>query len=297
MSVPVAERHEAFRAALGPRSAGAGEPFRAYADPVDADVNWSDEHEELHEEASLDNYIDDWNRRALMDEFAPAIAPSAVIADLGCSSGYLLEDLRERWPDALLVGVDLVASGLRNASRNVPEAELVLADVTRLPFGDATVDAVVSANLLEHVPDDAAALAEVARVLRPGGRAAIIVPAGPRLYDYYDRFLEHERRYGRHELAYLAARAGLRVVRDAYVGSLIYPPFWAVKKRNRRRFGALTDAEVIERVKADIDRTTNSRIGYVACALERRLVRAGAGLPFGIRSLVCAERPQEEGAP
>jgi SAM-dependent methyltransferase len=169
----------------------------------------------------------------------------------------------------------------------------VLADVTRLPFGDATVDAVVSANLLEHVPDDAAALAEVARVLRPGGRAAIIVPAGPGLYDNYDRFLEHERRYGRHELAYLAARARLRVVRDAYVGSLIYPSFWAVKKRNRRRFGALSGGEVIERVKADIDRTTNSRLGCVTCALERRVVRACAGVPFGTWSLVWVERGPE----
>jgi len=290
MSAVVAHRHEALRAALGPRG---DEPFHAFADPIDADVNWSDELEELHEEASRDHFIDVWTRRGLIEEIVPAIGPGAVIADLGCSSGYLLEELRERWPDALLVGVDLVASGLRNASRNVPEAELVLADVTRLPFGDATIDAVVSANLLEHVPDDSAALAEIVRVLRPGGRAAIIVPAGPGLYDYYDRFLEHERRYGRRELAYLASRAGLRVVRDAYVGSLIYPAFWAVKKRNRRRFGALTDAEVIDRVKTDIDTTTSSRLGYAACALERRLVRAGAGLPFGIRSLVSAQRPAE----
>jgi SAM-dependent methyltransferase len=291
MSAAATGRRDAFLASLEAPTASASEPYRAYADAVDVDVNWSDELEELHEEASRDHFIDVWTRRALVEEVGPAIGPDAVIADLGCSSGYLLEDLRARWPNALLVGVDLVAAGLRAASTNVPEAELLLADVTRLPFGDASVDAIVSANLLEHVPDDAAALAEVTRILRPGGRASLIVPAGPGLYDYYDRFLEHERRYGRHELAYLATRAGLRVVRDVYVGSFMYPPFWMVKKRNRRRFDALTDAEIIERVKADIERTTNSRLGYAACAMERALVRAGVALPFGIRSLVTVERP------
>lgn len=284
----------AFLDALAPaRPADAGAPYLAYADPIEADVNWSDELEELHEESSRDHFLDVWTRRALLEEIAPSVPPGdAVIADLGCSSGYLLEDLRAHWPAAMLVGVDLVAGGLRRARENVPEAELLLADVTQLPLGDATVDAVVSANLLEHVPDDGAALREIARVLRPGGRAAIIVPAAPHLYDYYDGFLGHERRYARRELAGRAERAGLRVVRDAYVGGFLYPPFWAVKQRNRRRFGTLTDDEVTARVQQDIQRTTDSRLGAIACAIERKLVRAGVTLPFGIRSLVVAERPE-----
>ena len=78
----------------------------------------------------------------------------------------------------------------------MPDARLLRADACDLPLADDSVDAVCCANLLEHVPDDRRALQEVARVLRVGGRAVIVVPAGPVSDDYYDRFLGHERRRG-----------------------------------------------------------------------------------------------------
>jgi SAM-dependent methyltransferase len=51
------------------------------------------------------------------------------------------------------------------------------ADATRLPFADATFDRVIASEVLEHIDDDAAALAELARVLKPGGTMAVTVPA------------------------------------------------------------------------------------------------------------------------
>src|SRR2546423_258105 len=86
-----------------------------------------------------------------------------------------------------------------------------LSYVRDLPLGEASVDAVVSATLLEHVPDDRRVLTELRRVLRPGAPAVVVVPAGPGLYDYYDRFLGHRRRYGRGELAARARSVGLQV--------------------------------------------------------------------------------------
>ncbi len=94
----------------------------------------------------------------------------------------------------------------------------------------------VALNLLEHLPDDGAALAEFARVLRPGGRAVIVVPANPRLYDYYDAHLRHERRYApRRGGRSGRAQPGSRRWASTAVGSVVYPAFWAVKMRNRRR--------------------------------------------------------------
>jgi ubiquinone/menaquinone biosynthesis C-methylase UbiE len=264
------------------------EPFLSYA-PLDASVNWSDQLEALHEESSRTHFIDVWTRRAMLDRL-PGLPTGATIVDLGCSTGYLLEDLARTRPHATLIGVDLVGAGLRKAHAAVPAARLLRADACALPLGDGTIDGIVSANLLEHVPDDRRALAEMARVLRRDATAVVVVPAGPETYDYYDRFLGHHRRYARGELAAKARDAGLQPVEDCYLGSLIFPAFWLVKQRNRRRYGALAGEALERRVAANIATTRDSGLGRLACRLERLLLDAGVRLPFGIRNLVVLRR-------
>ena len=263
-------------------------PFLSYV-PGGSAVNWSEELELLHEESSRTHFIDVWTRRAMLARVG-ALGEAPTVLDVGCSTGYLLEDLRSALPGARLIGVDLVAAGLRKAHANVPDALLLQADACALPLADASVDALLSANLLEHVPDDERALGEIARVLRPGARAVIVVPVGPRNYDYYDRYLGHERRYARGELALKATRVGLSVVEDLCLGSLLYPPFWLVKQRNRRRFGHLRGEALERRVAGDIARTNDSPLGGLACGLEERLLRAGLRPSFGIRGLTVLRR-------
>jgi ubiquinone/menaquinone biosynthesis C-methylase UbiE len=261
-------------------------PFLSYTDQVS--LNWSDELELLHEEASRTHFLDVWTRGAIVRRLGP-LAPEATIADLGCSTGYLLEDIRTQYPKATLIGIDLVASGLAKAHTLVPSARLAQANVCALPLEDASLHGVVSANLLEHVPEDHAALAEIRRVLRPGGRAVVVVPAGPGTYDYYDRFLGHERRYARRELARKARGAGFEVLEDVYLASLLYPAFWLVKQRNRRKYDHLEGDALEQRVTEDIAATADSRIGRMLWHLEERLpVR----LPFGIRDLVVLQRSE-----
>jgi SAM-dependent methyltransferase len=255
--------------------------------PEVMDSCWTDELEALHAESSRDHFLDVWTRRALLDAIAGA-APR-VILDAGCSSGYLLDDLARAYPSAQLIGVDLLAGGLRRAHALVPRAQLLQADVRALPLADESVDAVLSANLLEHVPDDAGALAELRRVLRPGGLAALVVPAGPDTYDYYDAFLGHERRYGRGELARRAA--GFEVVCDTHLGALIYPAFWVVKQHNRRRYPNPSADEQRALVERDIRRTQSSRLGAATVRVERALLRRGVVLPFGIRGLTVLRKP------
>ena len=112
-----------------------------------------------------------------------SIPPGGVALDIGSGPGNVTAALaRAAGPEGLALGIDISEPMLDRAVRNEagPQVGFVKADAQRLPLRDNTVDAVVSTAVLQLVPNPAAALAEIARVLRPGGRLAIMVPTvGP----------------------------------------------------------------------------------------------------------------------
>ena len=206
-----------LRARLAQRSDGHVEPFLSYVEEDHA-VNWSDELEELHEESSRTHFIDVWTRGAMLSQTWRA-PTHPLIADLGCSTGYLLEDLRAAYPQR--------NSGrrgfrwLRSAqgSRMCPMRAWCRPISVHLPLGEPSVDAVVSANVLEHVPDDRARSPRYVASCVRAPPALLVVPAGPRIYDYYDRFLGHERRYAPGELALKARTRAWRSSKTSIWGA------------------------------------------------------------------------------
>ncbi|WP_411121953.1 class I SAM-dependent methyltransferase [Streptomyces sp. x-19] len=103
------------------------------------------------------------------------------VLDAGCGTGRALTALRTAvGPDGTVLGADLTPEMLAAAVRAGRDAcaGLLLADVTRLPLPPAALDAVFAAGLVSHLADSAAGLAELARVVRPGGRLALFHPVG-----------------------------------------------------------------------------------------------------------------------
>jgi ubiquinone/menaquinone biosynthesis C-methylase UbiE len=90
------------------------------------------------------------------------------ILDVGCGSGAYSRSLRAAHPGRLIVAADL-SEGMA-AAGGAPNA---VADATALPFADRSFDAAVALHMLYHVPSPAAAIAEIRRVLRPGGTLVI----------------------------------------------------------------------------------------------------------------------------
>lgn len=100
-----------------------------------------------------------------------AVTEGERVLDVGCGTGVLLGELVQQAPGARLSGVDLVGEMLAVAQdRLPPEVELSTAPAEALPFGDASFDVVISSSVLHYFRQPERALAEVGRVLVPGGR-------------------------------------------------------------------------------------------------------------------------------
>jgi SAM-dependent methyltransferase len=114
------------------------------------------------------------HRRAY--EEARALAGGKRVLDLGCNVGYGTELLAER--AVSVVGVDMSPGVIELARRRVtlPNVEFRLLADARLPFGDASVDLLVSFQVIEHVPEPGGYLDEIRRVLSPGGIAMFTTP-------------------------------------------------------------------------------------------------------------------------
>jgi SAM-dependent methyltransferase len=107
-------------------------------------------------------------RQALADDYIPRLAALGSVLDLGCGTGDSVEQFRNVNPAVEWTGVDVERSP-EVAARRRADAEFVTFDGVHLPFPDGSFDAVYCKQVLEHVRAPAALLAEVARVLRPGG--------------------------------------------------------------------------------------------------------------------------------
>lgn len=113
-----------------------------------------------------------------------------------------------------------------------------LPDAPSLRTSAGTFDFALSQNVLEHIPDDHAAMAAMARALRPGGRLMALVPAHPRLYGSLDRAYGHERRYTPERLRAIVNGAGLSVERLYHFNALGILGWWARSRTGASGIGA-----------------------------------------------------------
>ncbi len=167
------------------------------------------------------------------------------VLDLGCGQGRHAFALLKR--GASVVALDRNEEELDEVARwframheggEVPDggsAEIVHGDALDLPFADGAFDRVVAAEILEHIPDDLAAMRELARVLAPDGLAAVTVPRWlPEAVcwglsrSYHDVEGGHVRIYRRSQLARRLASVGLEVVGSDHVHGL-HAPYWWLK--------------------------------------------------------------------
>jgi SAM-dependent methyltransferase len=204
-----------------------------------------------------------------------------LLLDAGCGTGFNLVALARFGPT---LGIDLSQEAISFCRERGVRA--VRASVLRLPFRAEAFEAVTSFDVIYHdwVVDDRAAVAEMARVLSPGGALLVRVPALELLRGAHDAEVLTRRRYTLGELQALVAGCGLRVQRSTYCNSLLFPLLLARRTLDRLLGRHGSDVGFLPPPLESLFRRVME--------LEAFCVRRGLRFPLGASAVVLATKPR-----
>ena len=208
------------------------------------------------------------------------------VLDVGCGTGVVLSGLERA--GMRTCGVDMHLTGLTYARRRV-SGLLVRSGAAMVPF-PRQFDWVVLCDVIEHLDDDVACLANAASVVRPGRHLLVTVPADPRSWSRYDEVIGHKRRYSLRTLAEAITQAGLEVRRVHHFNA----PLVLVQKAHRRMTAGRVDADgsdrqAVVRGALRIPPPPFNWLFGVVSAFERRVCRLA--FPFGASLIAVGQQP------
>ncbi len=232
-----------------------------------------------------DNYW--WYRglRTLVQSVLTRYAPREVaILDAGCGTGANLQLMQDY---GRAIGIDLSAQAIEFCrARGIPNDRAFQASLAELPFCSDLFDLILSFDVICNIPDDAQAFAEIARVLKPGGRLITQLPAYQWLWSTHDVAVGHQRRYSSADLRAKVTRAGLVVERITHTTALLLPI--SVTNRLVRR-GGLANGSVHSDLTTPVPGWLNRILSGIAVA-EMQAV-SHIDFPVGLSVLVIAVKP------
>ncbi|MHB8491316.1 MAG: class I SAM-dependent methyltransferase [Solirubrobacteraceae bacterium] len=198
----------------------------------------------------------------------------ARILDAGCGSGRNMVELAGYGE---VSGIELSETAVE-AARARHVGEVVAGSLDRLPFADERFDLAVCLDVIEHLDDDRGALAELRRVIAPGGSLLVTVPAYQWLWSAHDEINQHRRRYRRQTLLEAASAAGWRCVRSTYFNSLLLPIAIAARLAERLRRGVPESSPDLWIPPAPMNRLLQLPLDLEARAIANPRLSIPAGL-------------------
>ncbi len=204
--------------------------------------------------------------------------------EIGCGTGFVLRCFREQLPDCVVSGSDLLIEGLISARKRVPDATMLQFDACAIPY-KAEFDVIGAFDVIEHIEEDTAALAQMYQALKPGGGLLITVPQHRFLWSTVDEMSYHKRRYQRGELIQRVESAGFEVIKTTSFVALLLP---AMLMNRWRKTSSADKIDLFGEFKLD---PRLNRLFLSLMKLEVRLIRAGVSFPLGGSLLLIARKP------
>jgi SAM-dependent methyltransferase len=181
-----------------------------------------------------------WHRarnRILLRRLAPVLAPGARLLDIGCGPGIVVDHLRRAGLDC--AGVDLGTPPPATAEV-APHLRLGVS-AFELPAAEREgISALLLMDVLEHLPEPAAFLAECRRAFPAAKHVFVTLPARMEIWSSYDEYYGHYRRYALEDLPALVAETDLRVVRSGYFFHALYAAARVVSLATKKRSHVVT---------------------------------------------------------
>ncbi len=233
---------------------------------------------------------------------APALpnpnSGSLKILDAGCGVGGNLTPLSQ-W--GIAYGIDYSALALTYALQAQADQVgcLMQASVHALPYAEASFDVITSFDVLycREVQDDRQALAELARVLRPGGVLLIRLPALTMLRGHHDEVVHGIRRYTAAELRQMLQDVGLLPQRTTYANTVLMPLIYVFRRLQSLVIRFRSSSTPPSTVSASDVRPTPHLLNellFRLLFLEARWIGGGHSLPFGVSVIGVASKPVTE---
>jgi len=207
-------------------------------------------------------------RELLLDVLRKHVPSSSRVLEVGCGCGYTSKSFEAAGYD--MWSADLSKNALGYSVQNGLE-QLCRVSITNLPFKDE-FDAVVSFDVVEHIPDHRGCIEQLRDALVPGGTLIITVPAHPALWSSWDVIQHHVRRFRPSEIESLLGEAGLEVVTVRQFFAALVLPVLAAAAWDRVKGSRQGTEQRADEHRAMWTPALISQVAYQALAIERRLL-------------------------